>query len=158
MEYKNSDKMVVGRTCVFLWHQWVVTAGHICRSMLERAGDAILWGFLIGTLLERSHWVRLVKDYSKVVLFADNLAKEHDVQELVCLRSTLWGYFKALASVVAQHREGCEDNITSRILAPTCKFSLHFFRLAELQSFLQVLNTRQPAKPLGEIAWITWNS
>lgn len=81
--------------------------------MLERAGDVVLWAFLIGSLLERSQWVRLVKDYSKVVLFSDKMVKEHDAEELACLRSVLWSYFKALVTVVSHRREGTDINVTS---------------------------------------------
>lgn len=81
--------------------------------MLERAREGALWNFLIFTLLERSQWVRLVKDYSKVVLLSDKIVKEHDAEELACLRSVLWSYFKALVTVVSLQGEDTDGNMTS---------------------------------------------
>ena len=45
------------------------------RYMLERATDIVLEEFLVISLLKRESWVRLVREYSRVVLFSEKLEK-----------------------------------------------------------------------------------
>ena len=45
------------------------------RYMLERATDIVLEDFLVDSLLKRESWVKLVREYSRVVLFSEKLEK-----------------------------------------------------------------------------------
>ena len=44
--------------------------------MLERATDVVLEEFLVNTLLKRETWVKLVREYSRHVLFSDRLEQK----------------------------------------------------------------------------------